>query len=90
MTDKHVTVLFDESGTPQIASNDRTDWFLGVSVWYSQSEESGISRKCEDVFGLTKTNPLKNNQISGLRAIRIAELLGGLPASIFVSGKYYY
>lgn len=86
MTDEHVTVLFDEFGTPQIANTDRTDWFLGVSVRYSQAEESGIFRKCEDVFGLTKTNPQKNKQISSCRAIRIAELLGGFPASIFVSG----
>ena len=86
MTTKDVTVLFDEFGTPQIANTDRTDWFLGVSVRYSQAEESGIFRKCEGVFGLTKTNPLKNKQISNCRTIRIAELLGGLPLSIFVSG----
>ena len=86
MATKDVTVLFDEFGTPQIANTDRTDWFLGVSVRYSQAEESGIFRKCEDVFGLTKTNPQKNKQISGCRAIRIAELLRGFPAYIFVPG----
>ena len=86
MTDEHVTVLFDESGTPQIASTVRTDWFLGVSVRYSQTEESGIFRKSVDAFSLSRKNPRKNEQISGCRAFRIAELLGGLPASIFVSG----
>lgn len=86
MAAKDVTVLFDESGTPQIGNNDRTDWFLGVVVRYDQSAENEIFFKCTKEFGLSKTKPAKNDSIGCSRAIRIAKLLAGLPLSIFVSG----
>lgn len=86
MATKDVTVLFDESGTPEIGNNDRTDWFLGVAVRYDQSAESEIFSKCTHEFGLSNTRPLKNDRIKNSRAIRIAELLAALPLSIFVSG----
>ncbi len=81
-----VTVLFDESGTPQIGNNDQTDWFLGVAVRYDQSAENEIFFKCTEKFGLSNTTPSKNDRIGNSRAIRIAKLLAGLPLSIFVSG----
>ena len=86
MAGKNVTVLFDESGTPEIGNNDRADWFLGVAVRYDQSAENEIFFKCTNEFGLANSKPLKNDRIKNSRAIRIAELLAGLPVSIFVSG----
>ena len=86
MAGKDVTVLFDESGTPQIGINDQTDWFLGVAVRYDQSPENVIFSRCKREFGLSNTTPLKNDRIKNSRAIRIAELLAGLPLSLFVSG----
>ena len=81
-----VIVLFDESGTPEIGNNDRTDWFLGVVVRYDHSAENEIFFKCTKEFGLSNTKPAKNASIGCSRAIRIAKLLAGLPLSIFVSG----
>lgn len=86
MAGKDVTVLFDESGTPQVRNNDQTDWFLGVAVRYDQSAENAIFSECKSEFGLSNTTPLKNDRIKNSRAVRIAELLAGLPLSIFVSG----
>ena len=86
MAGKDVTLLFDESGTPQIGNNDQTDWFLGVTVRYDQSAENAIFSECKREFGLSNTTPLKSDRIKNSRAIRIAELLAGLPLSIFVSG----
>lgn len=86
MAAKDVTVLFDESGTPEITNNSRTNWFLGVAVCYDQSAENEIFFKCTEEFGLSKTKPAKNDSIGCSRAIRIAKLLAGLPLSIFVSG----
>lgn len=85
MAPKKMVVLFDESGTPAISNDPRTDWFLGVGVVYEQSDEEFIFSKGEAVFGLAKTKPLKNNQISNSHAVRIAELLADLPVSIYVS-----
>ena len=42
MAAKNMVVLFDESGTPAISNDQRTDWFLGVGVAYEQSDEEGI------------------------------------------------
>lgn len=86
MAGKDVTVLFDESGTPQVGNNDQTDWFLGVTVRYDQSAENAIFSECKREFGLSNTTPLKSDRIKNSRAVRIAELLAGLPLSIFVSG----
>ncbi len=86
MAGKDVTVLFDESGTPQVGNNDQTDWFLGVAVRYDQSAENAIFSEYKSEFGLSNTTPLKNDRIKNSRAVRIAELLAGLPLSIFVSG----
>lgn len=81
-----MTVLFDESGTPEIGNNDRTDWFLGVAVRYDRSAENEIFSECRNEFGLSNTKPRKNDRIKNSRATRIAELLANLPVSMFVSG----
>ena len=47
---KSMVVLFDESGTPAISNDQRTDWFLGVGVAYEQSDEEVIFSKCESDF----------------------------------------
>lgn len=85
MAIKSMTVLFDESGTPAISNDQRTDWFLGVGVAYNQSDEEAIFSKVNSTFGLTNSKPLKNWSITNSRAVDIANLLAGLPVSICVS-----
>ena len=86
MVGKDVTVLFDESGTPQIFGKYRREWFLGCGVWYEQPVKTDIFARCNDAFGLSRNRPMKNNRISTDRAIRIARVLMDLPLSISVSG----
>jgi len=85
MAAKNMIVLFDESGTPAISNDQRTDWFLGVGVAYEQWDEEVIFSKCEADFGLANSKPLKNYRITNSRAVNIAKLLVGLPVSIYVS-----
>ncbi|MDI6776905.1 MAG: hypothetical protein QMD03_06650 [Syntrophales bacterium] len=85
MSAKNMVVLFDESGTPAISNDQRTDWFIGVGVSYEQSAEEDIFFKCEADFGLAKSKPKKNYHITNSRAISIAKLLADLPVSIHVS-----
>lgn len=85
MAAKNMVVLFDESGTPAISNDQRTDWFLGVSVAYEQSDEEVIFSKCEADFGLANSKPLKNDRITNSRAVNVAKLLADLPVSIYVS-----
>jgi hypothetical protein len=85
MATKNMVVLFDESGTPAISSDPRTDWFIGVGVTYEQSNENAIFSKVSANFGLTKSRPLKNNSIQKSRTVSIAKLLADLPVSIYVS-----
>lgn len=80
-----MVVLFDESGTPTIKDDPRTDWFLGVGIAYEQSAEEMIFARCKDAFGLAKSRPLKNNGIGNSRAVCIAKILADLPVSLFVS-----
>jgi hypothetical protein len=82
---KNMIVLFDESGTPTISNNQRTDWFIGVGVTYQESNENGIFTKCKADFGLSNIKPLKNDRIHTSRVIRMANLLANLPLSIYVS-----
>lgn len=86
MAGKDVTVLFDESGTPQIVGKYRNEWFLGCGVWYEQSAETEVFARCNEAVGLSKNKPMKNNRISIDRAIRIVRILTDLPLSIYVSG----
>ena len=48
MAAKNMVVLFDESGTPAIRDDPRTDWFLGVGIAYEQSAEEMIFFRCKD------------------------------------------
>jgi len=80
-----MVLLFDESGTPTINNDQRTDWFIGVGVAYQKSDENGIFAKCDADFGLSNTKPLKNDRIRTSRVIRMANLLADLPLSIYVS-----
>ncbi|NVM23901.1 MAG: hypothetical protein HWN68_19245 [Desulfobacterales bacterium] len=82
---KNMVVLFDESGTPAISNDQRTDWFIGVGVAYQQSDEKSIFARCEADFGLSNSKPLKNYRIGTSRVIRMAKLLTGLPLSVYVS-----
>ena len=86
MATKDMTVLFDESGTPQIVGKYRNEWFLGCGVWYEQLAETEIFARCNEAVGLSKNKPMKNHRISIDRVIRIARILTGLPLSIYVSG----
>ncbi len=85
MATKNMVVLFDESGTPIIKDDPRTDWFLGVGIAYEQSAEEMIFARCKDAFGLAKSKPLKNDGIGNSRAVCIAKILADLPVSIFIS-----
>ncbi len=85
MAAKNMVVLFDESGTPAISFDQRTDWFIGVGVTYEQSDEGVIFSKGKDDFGLANSKPLKNHRITNSRAVSIAKLLADLPVSIYVS-----
>ena len=85
MAAKNIVVLFDESGTPGISNDERTDRFLGVGVAYDQSDEEIIFSECKKPFGLAKTKPLKNDQITNDHAVTIANHLADLPVSISVS-----
>lgn len=85
MAAKNMVVLFDESGTPAISFDQRTDWFIGVGVTYEQSDEDVIFSKGKADFGLTNSKPLKNHSITNSRAVSIAKLLADLPVSIYVS-----
>lgn len=86
MATKDVTVLFDESGTPQIVGKYRNEWFLGCGVIYEQSAEIEIFARCSEAVGLCKNKPMKNHRISIDRVIRIARILTDLPLTIYVSG----
>lgn len=81
----NMIVLFDESGTPTINNDSRTDWFLGVSVRYEEADEEMIFEKSRDIFYLSKSSPVKNDGINNLRAIKMALLLIDLPLHICVS-----
>ncbi|MDE2722226.1 MAG: hypothetical protein OXI59_02490 [Gemmatimonadota bacterium] len=85
MAAKNMVVLFDESGTPTIKDDPRTDWFLGVGIAYEQSAEKMIFSRCKDACGLANSRPLKNDRIENSRAVCITKLLADLPVSIFVS-----
>jgi hypothetical protein len=85
MAAKDMVMLFDESGTPAISFDQRTEWFIGVGVTYEHADEDVIFFKAKADFGLANRKPLKNDRITNARAISIAKLLVDLPANIYVS-----
>lgn len=82
--ERQIIVLFDEQGTPTFGPKRDTDWFLGVAVVYDLEKEKEIFTACDALFGLAKTRPLKNNQISNSRAEQISDLVIELPIQIVV------
>lgn len=85
MSEKKVIVLFDETGTPTLRGDNRTDWFLGIGVAYEQAQEAIVFAECTELFGLKNTRPLKNDKISNSRILEIATYLTKLPLLIQVS-----
>ena len=89
MSIQDVTVLFDESGTPQIVGKYRNEWFLGCGVWYEQSAETDIFARCNEAVGLSKNKPMKNHSISIDRAIRICQDPDGFTTvDIYIGYRY--
>lgn len=82
--DKNIIVLFDEHGTPTF-DNRETDIFLGVAVVYDINYEKELFKKCNDQFGLSNKNPLKNNRINTTRALNIVKLLNEIKLEIEVA-----
>ena len=82
---ENMIILFDESGTPSINNDQRTDWFIGVGVAYQHSDEKSIFAKCDADFGLSNSKPLKNDRIGTSRVMRMTNILSELPLSVYVS-----
>jgi len=83
---KKIIILFDEHGTPIFKMQKEQDIFLGVSVLYELNEEEIIFNCCDEIMGLSNSNPLKNNKISVSRAINISKTIGNLNLDIL--GRY--
>jgi hypothetical protein len=82
--EKQIIVLFDEQGTPTFQPDRETDWFLGVTVAYDLTDEEEIFCSCSELFGLSKTKPLKNRHINNARAERLSDLVIKLPIQIVI------
>jgi hypothetical protein len=78
-------MLFDEQGTPTFRLDRETNSFLGISVTYDFSDENSIFEQCGQLFGLSKTKPLRNNRIGNTRVLDISNLLTELPIQIIIS-----
>lgn len=78
-------ILFDEQGTPTFRSDRETDSFLGIAITYNLSDEENIFSQCDELFGLSKAKPLRNNKISNSRIIHITNLIMQLPIQIAIS-----
>ncbi len=85
--EKHLSVilLFDEQGTPTFRTDRETNSFLGIGVTYKAVDESNIFEKCDRLFGLSNSRPLKNNDIGDSRAIEISEIIPDLPLQIVIN-----
>lgn len=81
---QNIIVLFDEHGTPTFDKKE-SDVFPGVAVAYNKNYEQILFEKCNDLFGLSNKNPLKNNDIKPSRALKIAKLLPELNIHIEVA-----
>ena len=79
---KEIIVLFDEQGTPVFDRNTST--FIGVSLLYSIDDEETIFDSCNEVFGLSKLQPLKNNKAGKTRVVNMAKCIGSLPVFMTV------
>ena len=70
-----VIILFDEKGTPIFGADRESNNFLGVGVAYKQNYEDILFKECSELFGLSKSKPVKNDKIKNSRALEIAELI---------------
>ena len=83
-SERQIIVLFDEQGTPTFTPDRETDWFLGVTVTYDLADEEQIFSYCSELFGFSKTKPLKNRHIDNVRAERISDIVIELPVQLVV------
>jgi hypothetical protein len=77
-----VNILFDEQGTPTLSANRETNYFIGVSVSYKIEIENELFTNYNNLFGLSKSKPLKNDKISFSRALEIAKFLSNFDLQI--------
>ena len=75
-------ILFDEQGTPTFSDKRESDYFLGVSVTYVADYENELFNNCSDLFGFSKSMPLKNDKIAISRVYSIADMLSHLDLQI--------
>ncbi len=78
-------ILFDEQGTPTFNIERETDFFLGIGAAYDESIEKSIFDSISELFGLKKSKPLKNRNISSSKAVEISKVLSSLPILIDIA-----
>jgi hypothetical protein len=71
----NVIILFDEQGTPTFGDDRETDYFLGVAVTYKIELENELFGDYNDLLGLNRSRPMKNDKISFSRVNDIVEIL---------------
>lgn len=81
-SEEQLIVLFDENGTPTFNTPDSKGVFLGVSALYKFEHEDKIFDDTDKLMGLSKSKPLKNDKISSLKALDIAQQIGKLDLTI--------
>jgi hypothetical protein len=69
----NATILYDEQGTPTFVNKRETNYFIGVAVAFDSSIEQNIFDQCNELFGLSKSRPMKNDKITNSKAIQIGE-----------------
>src|ERR1700752_1795702 len=85
-TEKQIVVLFDEFGLPIFKMNGTGNYFLGVAALYELSDEDKIHNAVGKLMGFYKSKPLKNNNISKLKAVEIAKNVS--KHNIYVTAKW--
>jgi len=85
-SDKHLTVLFDESGTPTFSQKNNSTYFLGVALLYETKDEATILNDIKSTIGLSKSKPVKNDRLSSQKVIDCAKILG--TKNIYISARY--
>ena len=85
-SNKHLTVLFDESGTPTFSQKSNSTHFLGVALLYETEDESALLNDLKSTIGLTKSKPIKNDKFSSQKAIDCVKILG--TRNIYISARY--
>lgn len=71
-TEENLIYLFDESGRA-ILSPTAPHLFLGVGVLYNENNERHLFNTCDELFGLSTEEQLKNEKITAELAIKIAQ-----------------